>query len=232
MMRLVLSALVVLCVVATSSWAGADRFEALDLQEVIRSQVEEELPASLSLVQVDVPGRASRSPVKSVSIEWRRAPRVGRMSVQIVLTHRDGKVQRTWASLEIACLKQVLVATRTLVPGTVVRNGDIALRSRAVAKGQGIEASVSSLVGRRVIGTVNSDAIILPGMINLPPPLDRGSQVKVVVLNGLLKISTVGTLAQKSRIGEIATVRLGGAAMPVRGRLITASTLILEGAIR
>ncbi len=229
MIRKVMGILVLLCCQGANSWAGDQT--PFDVATALREQVAKSLTPDLALVSVQLPTRRACKRAKSVSIHWRRAPRVGRASVQILLTGRAGRVCRSWARLEIARLRPVLVASRELVAGTLIAPGDIVQERRAAARDQGIAAASSSLLGLKVIETIEAGAIVAEEQLVMRPPVARGTLVKVLVHRGLLVVSRVGTLDRRSKIGELTRARVSGVKIPIAGRLVDASTLVVEGSL-
>ncbi|MDZ4693560.1 MAG: flagella basal body P-ring formation protein FlgA [Deltaproteobacteria bacterium] len=79
------------------------------------------------------------------------------------------------------------------------------------------------------------DKILSKGWVRMEivetnPPIERGTEVRVVVKSGAVSITTTGSLERNARVGDFASVRLDGQNTRITGKLIDGNTLQVGGA--
>ncbi|HKA86169.1 MAG TPA: flagellar basal body P-ring formation chaperone FlgA [Haliangiales bacterium] len=209
-----------------STVAGAA--EAKGVQSAIEAAAARVIPADLAVTGVTVPPSLPWPRGAVASVEWRTAPRAGKMSVRVAVYQKEKIVGQGWAQLDIAPVREVVVARRALRAGDPVAAADVARERRPSTEGGAWEVDPQVLVGSPAMRDIRAGEVVTKIMVAGPPPIARGTGVDVVARRGGVVVSTRGTLERAARPGE-ATVARTASGLLVKGRLADAHTLIVEG---
>lgn len=220
----------ILAIVVPGS-AGAANAETV--AELTRVRAAAELPAELGLLGIDIPPSIAGLEVEpgAVSIEWRRAPRPGSLSVRLSVRLGD-ETHHSWARLSIGERAEVVVVARALSAGGSVALGDLRLERRTVAAGSGWRLSPRALVGAAVLADARAGELVDGAVVAEPAPVARGSAIDVQIRSGRMIVSTRGILERRARPGAAARVRLTSTRRVVAVRLLDSRTAVFEGRVR
>jgi flagella basal body P-ring formation protein FlgA len=199
--------------------------EAESLEDIIGDRAAVGLPADLAVTAVHLPASLATADVDAtaVDIDFPSAARPGRASVKVRLL---GKRARTvFVPVTIARVVEVAIATRDLAPGEIVSSGDVRWEHRPSTAPRATVGG--SPVGQVVTADVSSGDILDDARLSAPPPVARGSEVRVEVRRGAVAIHARGKLEQAARLGAPARVRLSTGSI-VSGRLADADRVIVE----
>ncbi len=209
-----------------STVAGAAESKGVD--SAIEAAAARVMPADLAVTHVTVPPSLPWPKGAVASVEWRSAPRAGKMSVRVAVYSREKIVGQGWAQLDIAPVRDVIVAKRAIRAGDPLAAGDIALERRPSADGGAWEVDPQVLVGSPAMRDIGAGEVLTKIVVAGPPPIARGSGVDVVAKRGGVVVSTRGTLERAARPGEATAARTASGLL-VKGRLTDAHTLLVEG---
>jgi flagella basal body P-ring formation protein FlgA len=223
MMRAMMMA-TILCTVAGN--AGATGIEG-----AVQAAAERVMPEGLAIVGVTVSKTLPWPKGAVASLEWHTAPKAGRMSVMLAVYHHEKIIGNGWAQLEIAPLRDVVVAKRDLRAGDLVMLGDVAREKRPTKDRGAWEVDPDVLAGAVTMRDIRVGEILTKTTVAGPPPIARGSGVDVVAKRGSVTVSTRGTLERAARPGESTAARTASGLL-VRGRLVDARTLLVDGTDR
>jgi flagella basal body P-ring formation protein FlgA len=203
----------------------------------VRRLIEAQLPAGLALVSVTLT-RAMGSEHASpglVTVTLPRSLTPGRVSAKV--TRPVGRSSR---SAQVACVLAavgpVIVVDHALAEGAILTEADVVLVQQALPSGAvastptALEATRRRLVGATLRRAMAERAPITDEDVAPTPPIARGAAVQFELRRGGLLVRGRGTLERAARIGEQVLVRLSAASTPVRGTLVSATEVVLEGA--
>lgn len=190
-----------------------------------------------------VPNALRKVEPDSIRVEWLKAPREGTQSVVVRVEGRSadrGKpsVRKFFVPVRLRAPRHVLVATRSLVAGELIQEGDVVLKPRIEdSTHRGTSLDPRALIGVRVFDGIAAGETVTKSALELPAPVARGTEVDVVVRRRALTIATRGTLERGTRPGTTAIVRVEGGGIEggtrlVRGVLVGTTVLAGEGAAR
>jgi flagella basal body P-ring formation protein FlgA len=223
--RIVLSLLMALGL-ARAAWAtppeAAGGLEAEVAVAVIRA-----LPTGLALTDVSAPSSLAKRRGK-VQVAWKSAPRAGRVSV-LVTVGEGAQSARGWVALELTEVRRVLVARRALSAGTRLGENDVRVEDRPAAAGAALELEPAAVVGASLSVDVPAGGALPAAKVSLPPPLARGTAVRVLVRRGAVTVAGRGVLERSARVGERAGARVEPSQRVLDGRLVDDHTLVVEG---
>jgi len=202
------------------------RVGAVTVEDSAAEQIRSVLPPELALVSLSVPG-GDKAASADLAVVWHGAPRPGPTTVQ--LTAGSEKV---WARVIFAEVGVVVVARRALAPKETIRPGDLARESRPIVGGRELTLDPAYLDGAQAARAITAGAPLTAGDLILPPPVPRGTEVRVVVLAGGARVTSRGTLERAAHVGERSIVRLDGIARIVEGELVDPSTIRISRGTR
>jgi len=214
----------ILCTVAGS--AGAKGIEG-----AVQAAAERVMPEGLAIVGVTVPKTLPWPKGAVASLEWRTAPKAGRMSVMLAIYQHEKIVGNGWAQLDIAPVRDVVVARRALRSGDPVMPGDVVREKRPTKDPGAWEVDPDVLAGAVTMRDIRVGEILTKTAVAGPPPIARGTGVDVIAKRGGVTVSTRGTLERAARPGESTAARTASGLL-VRGRLVDSHTLLVDGADR
>ena len=205
---------------AAERTAASPTVESLVLQRAHAA-----VTGDLRVVGVVVPGYLAKvKHPRALSVRWRTAPRVGNMTVQVVVDTRRGE-RRGWVRLTIRARAKIAVARHDLPQGHVVARDDLEVVHRAV---DGVPPPPPlALIGAKVTKAVAKQAVIRASDVQMPAPVARGTDVAVVVRRGRLEIRTRGVLQTASLPGRVVRIRLASSGKVAAARLVDRTTAVL-----
>lgn len=198
---------VVAALLASATVAHADSLDA-----VVRAKLA--LPAGLGIVTVHDTSEVSP---ETVALEAPASIKVGRQSIKLYIRGKQKFVQVTFGKLVL-----VPVARRAIADHATLAAADFELVLRAGATPAGAD-----LVGATAIHAIVQGATISANDVVLPAPLARGTQVRVEVRRGAIRVKTTGTLELAARAGQPASVRLATSSAIVRGTLLATNVVVV-----
>jgi flagella basal body P-ring formation protein FlgA len=205
---------------------AANASAATVTEKAAQARVEASLPADLAVVKLELPRALARA-TGDVSVTWPSPPRLGWVSIQILVGSRKG-----YARVQLQKVRQVVVARRPLLKGGRIGAADLAVEPRGVAEGDGLETPPSALVGSEITRDVPAGELVRDADVARPAPLARGARVTVLVRRGNVTVSTSGQLERAARPGDETQVRLLAASRLLSGRLLDGATVLVEGDLR
>lgn len=197
-----------------------------ELEELVRTRVESELPRSLVLKRVQITGSPRvRYGTAQVTIEWKRAPGPGLQTARVAFVSEDASTATmAWARLELRTQRQVFVARRDLAQGDVLAESDVAVAWREAPRDA---ASLGRIRGARVVEQVAAGEIVTLADLATIPPVLQGTNVDVLVRAGAMEITSRGRLERAARPGDETQVRLVTGRV-VSGLLLDERTVLLK----
>src|SRR5215470_4953871 len=94
------------------------------------------------------------------SLEWRSAPKPGRMSVMVAVYVHDKVVGQGWVQLDLAPVKDVLVTTRAIPSGDMIGPGDVAAERRPYREDNAWQVEPRVLVGSPTLRNLAAGEIV------------------------------------------------------------------------
>jgi flagella basal body P-ring formation protein FlgA len=183
------------------------------------AQIRKALPPGLALVSFSVSG-GDRPASDDVAVVWHTAPRPGPGSVQV-----NGGSSKLWARIVLASVGDVIVVTRAIAAKDTIRPGDLKRETRPLLSGRELAIDPDYLDGATAARPLTAGATLDEHDLILPPPIPRGTPVKVVIEAGTALVTTHGTLERAAHVGERSSARLDGIPRILEGQLIDPTTL-------
>ncbi len=190
---------------------------------IASADVEWNLPAGLAVLSVKTTSRVSIPKDARLVAEWPAPARAGSQSVRLRI---DGRAP-IFAFVKLGELHPVLVATRALEKGHVLKPGDLA--TLELPK-EGLDLPARALIGRRMQADLHAGDALKERDVELPPPLARGTAVTVIASRGAVRVSVAGQLYQDCRLGERCRALTSIQRQPLFGRLTDDHTFLIAEA--
>ncbi len=223
-MRRTLRTLVAALFVWVAAPAGGDE-PALDekvlgqmLETYVRSHVEE--PVEVELPSLE---RFARADVEEFDVSVRKqedAEMRGWVPIELAVSSRGKTVESGVVQVRVESQEAVVVARRTLPRGTVLRESDLVVEQRADEKVPDDAVSeVEAVIGQALTRSLAKGRPVTHGMVQTPPLVKRGQQVRLELRHGRLRIESLGRAQEEGRAGDWIRVRATESRREVTGRV-------------
>ncbi len=208
---------------AAATVALATTARAETLPTIIGDRAAAGLPPDLAILAVHLPRSLTDvdADPTTVDVDFPAAARPGRASVRVRL--RAGRARTVFVPVTFALLVDVAVATHGLAPGDLVTIADLRWERRATDPRAG---AARAPLGQQVNAPIATGEILDDARLTAPPPVARGTAVRVEVRRGAVAITARGRLEQPARVGATARVRLAGGAL-ISGTLADRERLVV-----
>ena len=142
--------------------------------------------------------------------------------VPLTLTLSEGgEVRRSGVvTVRVASPREVVVARRQLARGAIVEREDLTTELREASKvPPDALADAGFAVGKRMRRSVSGNRTLRERDVEVPPVVQRGDPVKLVLEQGRLRLDTAGRALEDGRPGEWIRVRSAAARRDIEGRV-------------
>lgn len=157
------------------------------------------------------------------------APRGGALTwpVQVLGESAVGRTQRI--PLTVSWTAPAWVASRALVPGTALCEGDLSVQLMRWPEGVPVQAAdPNTPPAGRLRHALNAGDMLLPQALHPTGTVLRGDAMTARLVQGAIEVRLPAELLSASRVGQRGLARLAGRAEPVEGRIADAQTFIVE----
>ena len=133
-----------------------------------------------------------------------------------------------YVPVKVSIHETVVVATRPLSKGTIVKDQDVKLIEKDLADiRSGYYMRLSQVIGKQVSRSVSMDTAVTPLMVKSPRQINRGQQVNLVVESHGLKVQMTGEALSDGASGERIQVRNLSTKKVVEGVVQSATTVLV-----
>jgi flagellar basal body P-ring formation protein FlgA len=111
--------------------------------------------------------------------------------------------KRVWATATIELMAEVVITKKPMGRHKPITEDDIELVSMDLAKlPTGVVTDPESVLGKRTRRAIGSKTVLRSDLIEFPPLVKRGDVVIILAESNGLKITTMGQVKKKGRLGE------------------------------
>jgi flagella basal body P-ring formation protein FlgA len=116
----------------------------------------------------------------------------------------DGKFyKRVWASATIEIFTNVVVTKKPLGRHKPISEDDIELQRMDLAQlPSDVITDPEVILGQRTRRAIGSQTVLRSNLVEFPPLVKRGDVVVILAETGGLRITTIGQVKRKGRLGE------------------------------
>jgi len=189
------------------------------------------LDAQLSIKRIGYSGDL-KLPAGRVSYEVVAPERwegYGSASVALIVRVDDQVKKNLNVPVEVEALAEMVVATRTLERGEVLRPSDLALARRDLSRVQGrFVKDIDQAVGLRVKSALRANSPVRGYYLERVPLILSGQIVTIVVENEAVKITASGRAKGAGALGDLITVQNLSSQKDVAGRVVDSGTVRVD----
>jgi len=138
-------------------------------------------------------------------------------------------VKKVWVSVNIAVFTEVVVTKRPLGRYRLITEDDIHVVSMNLAElSSSVITCPEEVLGKRTRRAIDSDAVLRPDLVELPPLVKRGDIVMIIVESDGLKITTLGKVKEKGRKGDMVRVENIDSNKGIYARVLDSSSVKVD----
>ena len=128
---------------------------------------------------------------------------MGYVSLSAVVRVNGEQERRLVLSGWIDRFEDVVCTVEPLERGTILTGEDLCLEERNVSKlPTHVVNSLESLIGKRLKRSVNAGTVLLATAVDVPPLINKGDRVTIVVESSSLRITALGVAKGKGSAGD------------------------------
>jgi flagella basal body P-ring formation protein FlgA len=159
----------------------------------------------------------------------RNAPMAGKIPLTINFDVNGKFYKRVWASATIEIFTPVVVTKRPLGRHKPISEDDIELRQMDLAQlPSDVITDPELVLGQRTRRAIGSQTALRSNLIEFPPLVRRGDVVVILAETGGLKVTTVGQVKKKGRLGERIPVMNFDSKKVLYARVLDSNTVKVE----
>jgi len=125
-----------------------------------------------------------------------------------IIFYVDGHVRKNMAIQgKIRAMAQVLVAISSIPRGNVITADRIRIHTKDISDSKSPFLDPKELIGKKANRTIREDSVIEHSWIDIPPMVERGQVVKIILNSGALHLTTKGVAKMNGGKGQMVRVR-------------------------
>lgn len=193
------------------------------LQDEVVAAVADQLPVGISVREV-LGLKPAKLPTGDLRVEVRLGT-LRRSVLATVLLHVDGRlVERQTATLNLEGQAKTPTLRANLPRGAMVTADDVELAPAELERlPSGAVTRPSDLVGKRLIQPTNAGQPIQARALEVPPTIERGASVRVVLVSQGLRIARTAVAQENGNVGDTIRLKSSDGDNMMRGKVFSAS---------
>jgi len=137
--------------------------------------------------------------------------------------------KRVWATATVEVLAEVVVTKKPLGRHKPITEDDIELLKMDLAKlSAGVITDPEAVLGKRTKRAIGAKTVLRNDLVELPQLVKRGDVVVIIAESSGLKITALGEVKKKGRLGESIPVMNYDSKKILYGRVLDSSTVKVE----
>jgi flagella basal body P-ring formation protein FlgA len=137
--------------------------------------------------------------------------------------------KRVWATATVEVLAEVVITKKPVGRHKPITEDDIELLKMDMAKlPSGVITDPEAVLGKRTRRAIGAKTVLRADLVELPPLVKRGDVVVIIVETSGLKITTLGQVKKKGRLGESIPVMNYDSKKILYARVLDSSTVKVE----
>jgi flagella basal body P-ring formation protein FlgA len=137
--------------------------------------------------------------------------------------------KRVWATATVEVLAEVVMTKKPLGRHKPITEDDIELLKMDLAKlPSGVITDPEAVLGKRTKRAIGAKTVLRADLVELPPLVKRGDVVVIIAESSGLKITALGQVKKKGRLGESIPVMNYDSKKILYGRVLDSSTVKVE----
>jgi flagella basal body P-ring formation protein FlgA len=183
-----------------------------DIEKIVLTFLKERLPQHRSKVKIK-PGRVKKNiMLPKGEVTYTVAPPkntdlLGTIPISVNFAVNGRFVKKVWVNVDIEVLMEVVVTKRPLGRYKLITEDDIHLVEMDLAElPSNVIASCDEVLGKRTRRAIDSNMVLKPDLVELPPLVKRGDIVLIIAESEGVKVTTLGKVKEKGRKGDMVKV--------------------------
>ena len=137
--------------------------------------------------------------------------------------------KRVWATATVEVLAEVVITKKPVGRHKPITEDDIELLKMDLAKlPSGVITDPEAVLGKRTRRAVGAKTVLRADLVEFPPLVKRGDVVVIIAESSGLKITALGEVKKKGRLGESIPVMNYDSKKILYGRVLDSSTVKVE----
>ena len=137
--------------------------------------------------------------------------------------------KRVWATATVEVLAEVVITKKPLGRHKPITEDDIELLKMDLAKlPSGVVTDPEAVLGKRTRRAIGAKTVLRADLVEFPPLVKRGDVVVIIAESSGLKITALGQVKKKGRIGESIPVINFDSKKIIYARVLDSSTVKVE----
>lgn len=157
------------------------------------------------------------------------APLFGRIRVQVEFVVGDRPVKTTWITADVGLYGKVIVTRRPVARGETLAGDDVTIDRRDLSElPRDVLTNPDEVIGHVTRLALTPAAVLRREHLNDPTTVHRGDVVLLIAERGRLRITAPGEVREDAGVGEQVRVVNRTSRRDVVGRVVDASTVVVE----
>jgi flagella basal body P-ring formation protein FlgA len=132
-----------------------------------------------------------------------RSDRMGKIPFTVNFEVNGKFYKRVWAAATLEIFADVVVTQKPLGRHKPITEDDIEIRKMDLAQlPSDVITDPTAILGQRTRRAIGSKTVLRPNLVEFPPLLKRGDVVVIIAETAGLKITALGQVKKKGRLGE------------------------------
>lgn len=184
------------------------KIEETELKQIVSDYILQNIPRDNKTVRI----KAIRVPQRIILPKGRvaykvAAPRnpelMGKCSIAVEFSVNGHSQKKVWATADIEILGPVVVTRKPLGRHKPITEDDIELQTMDLANlPDSVITDPGAVLGKRTRRAIGAQTALRADLVELPPLVKRGDLVVIVAESNGLKITTLGQVKKRGRLGE------------------------------
>jgi flagella basal body P-ring formation protein FlgA len=137
--------------------------------------------------------------------------------------------KRVWATATVEVLAEVVITKKPVGRHKPITEDDIELLKMDLAKlPSGVITDTEAVLGKRTRRAIGAKTVLRADLVEFPPLVKRGDVVVIIAESSGLKITALGEVKKKGRLGESIPVMNFDSKKILYGRVLDSSTVKVE----
>ena len=159
----------------------------------------------------------------------RNAESMGKIPFTINFDVNGKFCKRVWAAATVEVISDVVVAKKPLGRFKPISEDDIEVQKMDLSDlPSDVIRNPEEVLGKRTSRAISAQTVLRPNLVELPPVVKRGDVVVIVAESEGLKVTALGEVKKKGRIGERIPVVNSDSRKILYARVVDANTVKIE----
>jgi flagella basal body P-ring formation protein FlgA len=153
----------------------------------------------------------------------------GRGSLALIIRVNDRVEKNIPINVEVEALAEMVIATRPLEFGSIVKKEDVALQKRDLATAQGkVCRTLDEVIGKRVRVAMRGNSTVKSDYLEKPPLVKNGQMVTIIAENESFRLTATGRAKGNGAAGDTVIVQTMNSRKDVPALVLDANTVRVE----